>query len=114
MDASVISCMYVVFQEKSFFIEVATTYEDFSNVILSDKRASSLDSGNIKLTYNSVSSRAGDSLSGVWARDCTESCKWPGGGTVHLQSGPGVALDLVNGLGVGQFTWGRGQGLHSI
>ena len=109
-----ISCMYVVFQEKSFFIEVATTYEDFSNVILSDKRASSLDSGNIKLTYNSVSSRAGDSLSGVWARDCTGSCKWPGGGTVHLQSGPGVALDLVTGLGVGQFTWGQGQGLHSI
>ena len=47
------------FQEKSFFIEVATTYEDFSRVILSDKRASSLDSGNIKLTYNSVSGRSG-------------------------------------------------------
>ena len=36
---------------------MATTYEDFSGVILSDKRANSLDSGNIKLTYNSVSGR---------------------------------------------------------
>jgi hypothetical protein len=34
---------------------VTTTYEDFSSTILGDKRAGSLDSGNIKLTYNSVS-----------------------------------------------------------
>ncbi|XP_070210706.1 pre-mRNA-processing factor 40 homolog A-like isoform X2 [Littorina saxatilis] len=47
-----------ILKEKSFFIEVSTTYEDFSAVILSDKRASSLDSGNIKLTYNSLIEKA--------------------------------------------------------
>ena len=48
-------CFYFVFQEKGFFIEISTTYESFSSTILSDKRSSNLDSGNIKLTYNSVS-----------------------------------------------------------
>lgn len=47
-----------ILKDKAFFIEVSTTYEDFSAVILSDKRASSLDSGNIKLTYNSLIEKA--------------------------------------------------------
>ncbi|XP_076461336.1 pre-mRNA-processing factor 40 homolog A-like isoform X2 [Babylonia areolata] len=47
-----------ILKDKAFFIEVATTYEAFSGVILSDKRASSLDSGNIKLTYNSLIEKA--------------------------------------------------------
>ena len=42
-------------QDKGFLIEIVTTFEDFSNVISDDKRANSLDTGNIKLTYNSVS-----------------------------------------------------------
>ena len=50
-------------QDKSYFIEVTTTYENFSAVILNDKRAKSLDSGNIKLTYNSVSLQKHKTLS---------------------------------------------------
>lgn len=37
------------------FVEISTTYEEFAGVISTDKRASNLDAGNIKLTYNSVS-----------------------------------------------------------
>ena len=58
---------------------MATTYEDFSRVILSDKRASSLDSGNIKLTYNSVSGRD-------WGG---------GGGALHAGSGSVAELYVV-------------------
>ncbi|PVD30955.1 hypothetical protein C0Q70_10231, partial [Pomacea canaliculata] len=47
-----------ILKERSFFIEVSTTYEDFSAVIMSDKRATNLDSGNIKLTYNSLIEKA--------------------------------------------------------
>ena len=32
-----------------------TSFEEFASVISTDKRAASLDAGNIKLTYNSVS-----------------------------------------------------------
>ncbi|XP_035826647.1 pre-mRNA-processing factor 40 homolog A isoform X2 [Aplysia californica] len=47
-----------ILKEKGFFIEISTTYESFSNAILSDKRSSNLDSGNIKLTYNSLLEKA--------------------------------------------------------
>lgn len=47
-----------ILKEKSFFIEVTTTYDDFSAAIMSDKRASNLDTGNIKLTYNSLIEKA--------------------------------------------------------
>jgi len=42
-------------QDKGFLIEVNTTFDDFSSVIADDRRANTLDTGNIKLTYNSVS-----------------------------------------------------------
>merc|ERR1712048_1208981 len=47
-----------ILKEKGFFIEISTTYESFSNAILSDKRSNNLDSGNIKLTYNSLLEKA--------------------------------------------------------
>ncbi|KAK7473354.1 hypothetical protein BaRGS_00035402 [Batillaria attramentaria] len=47
-----------ILKERSFFIEVTTTYEDFSAVIMSDKRSGNLDTGNIKLTYNSLIEKA--------------------------------------------------------
>ena len=36
-------------------VEVSTSFEEFATQIASDRRAASLDTGNIKLTYNSVS-----------------------------------------------------------
>ncbi|GFR81602.1 pre-mRNA-processing factor 40-like protein A [Elysia marginata] len=47
-----------ILKDKGFYIEITTTYESFSNAILSDKRSSNLDSGNIKLTYNSLLEKA--------------------------------------------------------
>lgn len=44
----------LILQDKGFVVEVKTNYEDFVKA-LDDKRAVGLDSGNIKLTYNSVS-----------------------------------------------------------
>lgn len=38
-------------------VEVSTVFEDFASQIASDRRASGLDTGNIKLTFNSVSRR---------------------------------------------------------
>ena len=36
-------------------VELSTSYEEFANLLAEDKRAADLDSGNVKLTYNSVS-----------------------------------------------------------
>jgi pre-mRNA-processing factor 40 len=47
-----------ILKDKGFYIEISTTYESFSSTILSDKRSSNLDSGNIKLTYNSLLEKA--------------------------------------------------------
>ncbi|KAK3775580.1 hypothetical protein RRG08_000396 [Elysia crispata] len=47
-----------ILKDKGFYIEITTTYESFSNAILSDKRSANLDSGNIKLTYNSLLEKA--------------------------------------------------------
>lgn len=44
-----------VLQDKGFVVEVNTTFEDFVTVISSTKRATTLDAGNIKLAFNSVS-----------------------------------------------------------
>lgn len=41
-------------QDKSFPVEINTNFEDFGSVISSDKRATTLDAGNIKLAFNSV------------------------------------------------------------
>ncbi|CAL1528741.1 unnamed protein product [Lymnaea stagnalis] len=47
-----------ILKDKGFYIEISTTYESFSNAILSDRRSANLDSGNIKLTYNSLLEKA--------------------------------------------------------
>lgn len=47
-----------ILKDKGFFIDISTTYESFSSTILSDKRSANLDSGNIKLTYNSLLEKA--------------------------------------------------------
>lgn len=44
-----------VLQDKGFVVEVNTSFEDFVTVISSTKRATTLDAGNIKLAFNSVS-----------------------------------------------------------
>lgn len=41
-------------QDKAFLVEISTSFEDFGSVISSDKRATTLDAGNIKLAFNSV------------------------------------------------------------
>lgn len=41
-------------QDKSFPVEINTNFEDFGSIISSDKRATTLDAGNIKLAFNSV------------------------------------------------------------
>lgn len=41
-------------QDKSFPVEINTNFDDFGSVISSDKRATTLDAGNIKLAFNSV------------------------------------------------------------
>ncbi|XP_052247261.1 pre-mRNA-processing factor 40 homolog A-like isoform X2 [Dreissena polymorpha] len=47
-----------ILRDKGFFIEVNTSFEDFSNIIADDRRANTLDTGNIKLTYNSLIEKA--------------------------------------------------------
>lgn len=47
--------LYVFPQDKGFLVEVNTSFDDFGSVISSDKRATTLDAGNIKLAFNSVS-----------------------------------------------------------
>ncbi|MGH0153182.1 UNVERIFIED_CONTAM: hypothetical protein FKN15_055136 [Acipenser sinensis] len=44
-----------ILKDKGFTVEVRTTFEDFGTVISSDKRATTLDAGNIKLAFNSGS-----------------------------------------------------------
>lgn len=42
-------------QDHDFSVEMNTSFEDFADLISKDKRALTLDAGNIKLTFNSVS-----------------------------------------------------------
>lgn len=42
-------------KDKNFLVEVNTSFDDFGTIISSDKRATTLDAGNIKLAFNSVS-----------------------------------------------------------
>ncbi|TNN84489.1 Pre-mRNA-processing factor 40 A [Liparis tanakae] len=46
------------FYDKGFLVEVNTTFDDFGSVISSDKRATTLDAGNIKLAFNSLLEKA--------------------------------------------------------
>ncbi|XP_033874702.3 pre-mRNA-processing factor 40 homolog A-like isoform X2 [Acipenser ruthenus] len=47
-----------ILKDKGFTVEVNTTFEDFGTVISSDKRATTLDAGNIKLAFNSLLEKA--------------------------------------------------------
>ncbi|XP_062594928.1 pre-mRNA-processing factor 40 homolog B-like [Saccostrea cucullata] len=47
-----------ILKEKGFLVEVSTLFEDFAGQIAADRRANSLDTGNIKLTYNSLIEKA--------------------------------------------------------
>uniref|UniRef100_A0A5F9CN97 Pre-mRNA processing factor 40 homolog A n=1 Tax=Oryctolagus cuniculus TaxID=9986 RepID=A0A5F9CN97_RABIT len=44
-----------ILKDKGFVVEVNTTFEDFVAIISSTKRSTTLDAGNIKLAFNSVS-----------------------------------------------------------
>ncbi|XP_069110449.1 pre-mRNA-processing factor 40 homolog B-like isoform X2 [Argopecten irradians] len=47
-----------ILRERGFLVEVSTSYEDFASAIVLDKRSGGLDTGNIKLTYNSLIEKA--------------------------------------------------------
>ncbi|XP_062314012.1 pre-mRNA-processing factor 40 homolog A isoform X2 [Osmerus eperlanus] len=47
-----------ILKDKGFLVEVNTGFEDFGSVISSDKRATTLDAGNIKLAFNSLLEKA--------------------------------------------------------
>ncbi|XP_060128103.1 pre-mRNA-processing factor 40 homolog B isoform X2 [Zootoca vivipara] len=47
-----------ILKDRSFSVEINTTFEDFAHVISFDKRAATLDAGNIKLTFNSLLEKA--------------------------------------------------------
>ncbi len=42
-------------QDRGVHVELTTTFDDFMAMLGDDKRVHTLDTGNIKLTYNSVS-----------------------------------------------------------
>ncbi|XP_016098876.1 pre-mRNA-processing factor 40 homolog A-like [Sinocyclocheilus grahami] len=44
-----------ILKDKGLLVEINTGFEEFGSVISSDKRATTLDAGNIKLAFNSVS-----------------------------------------------------------
>ncbi|XP_073436314.1 pre-mRNA-processing factor 40 homolog B isoform X1 [Dendrobates tinctorius] len=47
-----------VLKDRNFSVEVNTTFENFAHIISFDKRAATLDAGNIKLTFNSLLEKA--------------------------------------------------------
>uniref|UniRef100_A0A8C4DP03 Pre-mRNA-processing factor 40 homolog A n=1 Tax=Dicentrarchus labrax TaxID=13489 RepID=A0A8C4DP03_DICLA len=47
-----------ILKDKGFLVEVNTSFDDFGSVISSDKRATTLDAGNIKLAFNSLLEKA--------------------------------------------------------
>ncbi|XP_069472534.1 pre-mRNA-processing factor 40 homolog A isoform X3 [Ambystoma mexicanum] len=47
-----------ILRDKTFLVEINTTFEDFVTVISSTKRATTLDAGNIKLAFNSLLEKA--------------------------------------------------------
>uniref|UniRef100_A0A7N6BVM2 Pre-mRNA-processing factor 40 homolog A n=1 Tax=Anabas testudineus TaxID=64144 RepID=A0A7N6BVM2_ANATE len=47
-----------ILKDKGFLVEVNTGFDDFGSVISSDKRATTLDAGNIKLAFNSLLEKA--------------------------------------------------------
>lgn len=47
-----------ILKEKAYTVKASTTFEDFATVICEDKRSTTLDAGNVKLTYNSMLAKA--------------------------------------------------------
>jgi len=47
-----------ILKEKNFDVVEGTTFEEFATAICEDKRAATLDAGNVKLTFNSLLERA--------------------------------------------------------
>ncbi|XP_075708343.1 pre-mRNA-processing factor 40 homolog B isoform X3 [Rhinoderma darwinii] len=47
-----------ILKDRNFSVEVNSTFEDFAHIISFDKRAATLDAGNIKLTFNSLLEKA--------------------------------------------------------
>jgi len=47
-----------ILKDKGFIVEIDSTFEKFAEIISTDKRAATLDAGNIKLTYNSLIEKA--------------------------------------------------------
>merc|ERR1712080_769602 len=47
-----------ILKEKSYEMSTSTTFEDFATVVCEDRRSSSLDAGNVKLTYNALLEKA--------------------------------------------------------
>nr|CAG4636169.1 EOG090X064W [Eubosmina coregoni]SVE69798.1 EOG090X064W [Eubosmina coregoni] len=47
-----------ILKERSFIVDVNTTFEDFATLVCDDKRSLTLDAGNVKLTYNSLLEKA--------------------------------------------------------
>ncbi|MEE6471227.1 hypothetical protein FKM82_009221 [Ascaphus truei] len=47
-----------ILKDRNFSVDVNTTFEDFAHIISFDKRAATLDAGNIKLTFNSLLEKA--------------------------------------------------------
>ncbi|KAM4626300.1 pre-mRNA-processing factor 40 homolog A isoform 2-T2 [Discoglossus pictus] len=47
-----------ILRDKGFMVELSTSFEDFVTVISSTKRATTLDAGNIKLSFNSLLEKA--------------------------------------------------------
>ncbi|XP_014239361.1 pre-mRNA-processing factor 40 homolog A isoform X2 [Cimex lectularius] len=47
-----------ILKEKSFEVEVTTTFEEFATVVCEDRRSATLDAGNVKLTYNALLEKA--------------------------------------------------------
>jgi len=47
-----------ILREKSFSVQIKTTFEDFATIVCEDKRSATLDAGNVKLTYNSLLEKA--------------------------------------------------------
>ncbi|XP_062861741.1 pre-mRNA-processing factor 40 homolog A isoform X2 [Trichomycterus rosablanca] len=47
-----------ILKDKGYLVEISTNFDDFGSVISSDKRATTLDAGNIKLAFNSLLEKA--------------------------------------------------------
>ncbi|EFX69363.1 hypothetical protein DAPPUDRAFT_329118 [Daphnia pulex] len=47
-----------ILKQKSFEVDIKTTFEDFATVVCEDKRSVILDGGNVKLTYNALLEKA--------------------------------------------------------